>query len=121
VLKEDAGIISKEYAGFKVYKDKKGVTGELFQIPVGEIDILYRNSKGRYLVVELKRTDEEPDKVVGQTARYMGWIGENLAKKGNVKGAIIARSHSTKLRYAVKALRSCRLYSFSVDFLFKKE
>ena len=122
VREETAGKVSEDYSDFTICKDDEGrIIGELFQTLVGEIDILYRTSGNDYLVVELKRSEQQSDKVVGQIARYIGWVKEHLAKGGIVRGAIIAQSHSTKLKYAVKAMPNCRLFSFSMDFSFKPQ
>lgn len=79
--------------------------------------ISYQSQKtGDFLVVELKRTSETSDAAVGQIARYIGWIKENLAKEKSVQGIIIAHSASEELRYAVKAISNCKFATYEVKF-----
>jgi len=109
--------LGTEYSDFKLYEDAEGKTGELYNIPIGQIDILYQNRKtGDFLVVELKRTKDTPDSVAGQIARYLGWVKENLAKENTVYGILVAQSASEQLRYAVKSLKNCKFASYEVAF-----
>lgn len=120
-LKESADAIHPELAGYTLYKDGEGNIGALYSTnEVGTIDLLYINDQGNFLVVELKRTDDTSDKVVGQIARYMGWVRHKLADGNRVKGAIVTHSPSTELRYAVGELRDCSLYKFELDYVFTK-
>jgi hypothetical protein len=69
----------------------------------GEIDLLaYDKQKNNWVVIEIKK-DRSPDKTVGQTLRYMGWIRENLAQKEDeVNGLIISGYPPDKfIRYAI--------------------
>lgn len=110
-------ILGEDYQDFKLYEDENGRTGELYNTPIGQIDVLYRNDKtGDFLVMELKRTSETADDAAGQIARYIGWVQEHLAKKNNVLGVIIAHSASEELKYAVKALRNCKFATYEVSF-----
>lgn len=113
-------VLGPTYAGYKLYSGEDGKTGELYDTEVvGEIDLLYQNQEsGDFLVVELKRTEDTSDSVVGQIGRYLGWVGDNLAKERNVRGLIIVRSASEELRYAVKALRDCQLATYDLVFRF---
>lgn len=109
-----------EYRGYRLYREPDGqITGELYDTKVvGQIDLLYQNDNGDLLVIELKRTDDTSDKAVGQIARYIGWIQENLAKGKKVEGLLIARSASEELKYAVKALKNCKLFTYEIQFKF---
>jgi hypothetical protein len=114
-----AKILGDDYRDFELFEDEKGISGELYQTDVGQIDLLYRNNKsGNFLVIELKKTRETPDTVVGQIARYMGWVGENLAKGNKVHGLIVVHDYSEELRYAIQALKNCKLKlaTFGVRF-----
>jgi hypothetical protein len=70
--------------------------------------------------VELKRTDDTPDKAVGQIARYTGWILENIGKGKTVESILIARSASEELKYATMALRDCKLFTYEIQFKFNR-
>lgn len=84
---------------------------------IGRIDLLARHrTEPRWLVIELKR-DQSSDNTVGQVTRYMGWVEENLAEKGDaVHGLIISRDADTKIRYALRYTRQVELMCYKVDF-----
>ena len=70
------------------------------------------------VVVELKR-GRPSDKVVGQVARYIGYVRTHLAKPGQaVEGLVIAHESDEALRYAVSALPGLRLMTYEVAFDF---
>jgi len=111
-------FFGSNYKGYELYREKDGqVTGELYDTrAVGQIDLLYQNNSGDFLVIELKRTEDTSDSAVGQIARYLGWVKNNRSKEGKVEGILVARSASEELKYAVKALRDCRLFTYEVEF-----
>jgi hypothetical protein len=113
-------VLGSEYKGYRLYREPDGqITGELYDTKVvGQIDPLYQNENGDFLVIELKRTEDTSDKAVGQIARYIGWVQEKLAKGKKVEGLLIARSASEELKYAVKALKNCKLFTYEVQFKF---
>jgi hypothetical protein len=113
-------VLGSEYKGYRLYREPDGqITGELYDTKVvGQIDLLYQNENGDFLVIELKRTEDTSDKAVGQIARYIGWVQENLAKGKKVEGILIARSASEELKYAVKALKNCKLFTYEIQFKF---
>jgi RecB family endonuclease NucS len=68
------------------------------------------------IVVELKR-GRPSDKVVGQVARYIGYVRTHLAKPGQpVEGLIIAYEADDPLRYAVAAFPGLQLMTYGVSF-----
>ena len=113
-------MFGEAYKGYDLYKEPDGrVTGELYDTKtVGQIDLLYRNENGDFLVVELKRTEDTPDKAVGQIARYLGWVLDNIGKNKKVQGLLVARSASEELKYATKALKDCKLCTYEIQFKF---
>jgi hypothetical protein len=113
-------VLGEQYKWYRLYKEPDGrITGELYDTKiVGQIDLLYQNENGDFLVIELKRTDDTSDKAVGQIARYLGWVHENLGRNKKVEGLLIARSASEELKYAINALRSCKLLTFEIQFKF---
>jgi len=72
-------------------------------IGVGRTDLICRDDKGNFVVLEIKATHSS-DNVVGQILRYMGYVRENWAEKENkiVKGIILTPSYDEKLRLATK-------------------
>lgn len=113
-------VFGENYKDYKLYKEPDGRTiGELYDTKtVGQIDLLYQNNTENLLVVELKRTEDTTDKAVGQIARYLGWTLENLGKNKKVEGILVARSASEELKYAVKALKNCKLFIYEIQFKF---
>lgn len=94
-----------------------------YRTDVGPIDILAKDKKtGSYVVIELKK-NQTSDDTVGQLARYMGWVKENL-NDDSVTGIIIAGSFSKRLYYAVKMFRDMEVLTYKIDFtleLFDKQ
>jgi hypothetical protein len=115
-------MFGEYYKGYILYKEQDGkTTGELYDTKtVGIIDLLYQNDTGNILVIELKRTEDTPDKAVGQIARYLGWVQENLGRNRKIEGLLVARSASEELKYAVKALKDCRLFTYEIQFRFNQ-
>lgn len=119
VANHGLGVISDEYASYELYQDADS-TGELYTTPIGEIDLLYQHPEsGEFVIVELKRTQETSDKVVGQIARYLGWAEAELAADNQVHGLIVTQTASERLKYAVRALKDCELATYKLNFHFK--
>ena len=76
--------------------DKKGVE---FAIDNGFIDLLAKDSKGQFVVIELK-VGKGRNKTVGQLLYYMGWVDSNLAKEP-CRGMIIAKEIPDDLMLAI--------------------
>jgi hypothetical protein len=115
-------IWGEKWRGYKLYAEPDGrVAGELYDTKtVGQIDLLYQNVNGDLLVVELKRTEDTSDKAVGQIARYIGWIQENIGKGKTVEGLLVSRSASEELKYATRALKDCKLFTYEIQFKFNR-
>lgn len=120
VAERGVEVISDEYAGYSLYEDEDGNSGELYTTPIGEIDLLYQHPETKeFVVVELKRTQDTSDKVVGQIARYIGWVNSELAGETQVHGLIVTQTASQRLKYAVQALADCDLATYKLDFEFE--
>lgn len=89
------------------------------QFPAGawSIDFLcVDKANGDFVIIELKR-GKSSDSAVGQVLRYIGWVGENLAKPGQkVRGIIISQEVDDALKYAVKGLANVSVLTYKVDF-----
>jgi len=72
-------------------------------IGIGRTDLICRDEKENYVVLELKATHSS-DNVAGQILRYMGFIREKWAQREGkeVKGLILAPSYDEQLRLAAK-------------------
>jgi hypothetical protein len=98
-----------------LYVDETGRNGIEFPTDVGPIDILAVDQNRAFVVFELKR-GASPDRAIGQLARYMGWIKQNLAKGREVYGVIVAKEIGDKLRYAITVLPRVSLFQYEVEF-----
>lgn len=78
--------------------------GRQYPTEVGTIDLLAKDRRGHFVVIELKKT-RASDKVMGQTLRYMGWVRINLSQDKSVRGVIVAREIPEKLRYAREGIQ----------------
>ncbi|HVC97799.1 MAG TPA: endonuclease NucS domain-containing protein [Pirellulales bacterium] len=83
---------------------------------LGVLDILARDpSTGELVAIELKR-DRSDDEVVGQVSRYMGWLMEHRAAEEGVgvRGIIVVREVTPKLRAAALAHESIGLFTYEL-------
>ena len=103
----------------RLYVDATGKDGIEFSTAVGPIDILAVDKEsGAFVVFELKR-GRTPDHVIGQIARYMGWLKSTIAKDVEVRGVIVAKQIAQNLRYAVRAVPNVSLFEYEVSFTLK--
>jgi len=86
------------------YRTKQGV---------GEIDILCRDSRGRFVVIEVKRW-KDSDKVLGQILRYMGAIREE--KGTEPRGIIIMNQEDKRLDYALSVAKNVEVKYYAFSF-----
>jgi restriction system protein len=106
---------------FDIFEEDGEKVGQQYATDTGLIDILaVRKDKKELLVVELKK-GRASDAVVGQVLRYMGYVMEELAEKGQtVKGAIIALEDDQRLRRALAATPNIAFYRYQVSFKLEK-
>jgi hypothetical protein len=81
--------------------------------PAGRIDLLCRDARGNYVVIELKKT-KGTDQVVGQILRYMGWVRMTYPES-KVRGVIIVAKKDDALEYAVKATPNIQVKEFKLS------
>ena len=94
-----------------------GTSGHQFVTPIGRLDFLCIDQvTDALVVVELKR-GRPSDMVVGQMARYMGYVRSHLAMPGQaVEGLIVTHEADDALRYAVAAFPGLALMTYEVTF-----
>lgn len=103
--------------GLKLYQEN-GQIGEQFRAgPAGIIDLLCLDSKGDFVVIELK-AGEADRQVCGQIQAYMGWVKQNLAGFRGVRGIIIASDFTDRMKLAVKVVPDLALKRYQIVFSF---
>jgi restriction system protein len=102
---------------YDIYNEDGESVGQQYLTDTGPVDILaVSKDKKTLLVVELKK-GRASDVVVGQILRYMGYVQEELAEKGqNVKGVIIALDDDQRIRRALKITPTIEFYRYQVNF-----
>lgn len=101
----------------ELWESETGDLGHQLSTPVGRLDFLCRDTVTHALVVvELKR-GRSSDSVVGQAARYMGWVASHLAVGNHpVEGIIVAHEQDLRLAYAIAAVPGLSVLTYTVDF-----
>ncbi len=100
-----------------IYTESGEAVGQQYDTGiVGRIDLLCEAEESNNLVViELKR-GRPSDEVVGQLARYIGWVKQNLANGREVNGIILAPEFDDRLRYAASAIPGTLLLRYQTRF-----
>lgn len=102
----------------EIWESETDELGHQLPTPVGRLDFLCRDTATNALVViELKR-GRPSDRVVGQAARYMGWVRSHLASENqSVESIIVAHEQDLQLAYAVTAVPGLSVLTYSIDFV----
>jgi restriction system protein len=95
--------------------------GQQYPTDTGPIDVLaISRDRKELLVVELKR-GRASDVVIGQIQRYMGYVTDELAEKGQkVVGVIIALEDDLRIRRALAVAPNITFYRYQVSFKLMK-
>jgi hypothetical protein len=107
---------------WNLYEEDGEVVGYEYDTrEIGRIDLLaHHKTENQWLVVELKR-NQTSDETIGQTLRYMGWVSQNLAKKGDfIKGMIICHEGDRRIKYALNFTTNVDLLLYEVEFRLRK-
>lgn len=101
----------------EIWSGPGGQSGHQLSTPAGRLDFLCVDRQADTLVVvELKR-GRSSDRVVGQVARYIGYVRTHLARPGQpVEGLIVAAGADDALRYAVAAFPGLRVMTYEIAF-----
>ena len=101
----------------EIWNGPDGKSGHQLITPVGRLDFLcFDQLANALIVIELKR-GRPSVKVVGQVARYIGYVRTHVAKPGQPgEGLIIAHEADDPLRYAVAAFPGLQLMTYGVTF-----
>ena len=87
-----------------------------FKTLAGDIDILAKDSKGHYVVIELK-AGKAKDSAIGQILGYIGALSVKDTDE-NIRGILVASDFEPRLYYASKSLKKLRLIKYNLKFSF---
>ena len=105
--------------GLRLYEEE-GIKGIEFPVGGRFVDILALDTKGAYVVIELK-VSRGYDRVLGQLRRYMGWIAKHHAEQGQtVRGIIVAREISGDLVLACFGVPGVELFEYEMSVTLKR-
>jgi restriction system protein len=106
---------------YKIFEDEGEKRGQQYPTDTGNIDILAISKDNKeLLVIELKK-GRPSDSVVGQIQRYMGYVKDVVADKGQaVKGMIIALNDDNRIRRALSVTQNIEFYTYKVNFKLEK-
>jgi restriction system protein len=106
---------------YNIYESDGELIGKQYPTDTGPLDILAVSKDGKeLLVVELKK-GRISDVVVGQILRYMSYIREELAEKGQtVHGLIIGLEDDIRIRRAISETKHVDYMTYQVKFRLTK-
>jgi hypothetical protein len=88
---------------------------EEYSIDVGRIDLLCKDSRGNWVIIELK-ADWAGDDAVGQILGYMSWAREHLPNGATVRGIIVCKNATGRIRAAIKWVPALSIKRFAFNF-----
>jgi hypothetical protein len=100
---------------FKLYVDPSGRKGIEYPADGDRIDLLATDSKGAFVVFELKRA-RAPYHAIGQLTRYMGWVKRTIGRDTSVRGVIVAKAIDNRLRNCAVVIPDIMLWEYSIAF-----
>lgn len=103
--------------GLTLYEDGRTLGNQLDTGVVGRLDLLAKDARGRFVVIELK-VGQADDRVCGQILRYMGWVKRELANGGDVRGIVVAKDFHDRAVYAAEATPGVELKRYDIRFTF---
>jgi hypothetical protein len=96
-------------------KADPGFQLEEYIIDVGRIDLLCKDAEGNWVVIELK-ADWAGDDAVGQILGYMNWVKENLPNGSTVRGIIVCKNTTGRVKAAIKWVPRLSVRRFNLSF-----
>jgi hypothetical protein len=100
-----------------LWQGPDGTRGHQLSTPVGRLDLLCVDSSTNALVVVGLQRGRSADQVIGQVARYMGWVRAHLAADSQpVAGIVVAHQCDDRLRYAAAAVPGLTVFTYRLNF-----
>ena len=87
---------------------------EEYPCDVGRLDFLCKDAGDKWVVVELK-ADWVGDDAVGQILGYMSWVKDNLPNGSQVRGIIIGKRTSGRVKAAIRLFPALSIRRFTLD------
>jgi hypothetical protein len=87
---------------------------EEYPCDVGRLDFLCKDAENNWVVIELK-AGWIGDDAVGQILGYMSWVKDNLPDGSTVRGIIIGKSASGRVKAAIKLFPAISIKQFTLD------
>ena len=88
---------------------------EQYVTDVGRIDLLCKDAQGNWVVIELK-ADWAGDDAVGQIMGYMRWAKDNLPDGENVRGIIVCKNTTERVKAAIEWVPCLSVKQFTLKF-----
>jgi hypothetical protein len=104
-------------ARLRIYQEDGEAAGQQYDTgEIGRMDLLCEDlDTGEVVIIELKK-GRPSDEVIGQLARYMGWVREKVAQGRGVRGIVLAPDFDAKMKYAARAIPGVALLRYEVKF-----
>ncbi len=95
--------------------------GRQFSTAVGPIDLLAQDENEAYVVIELKR-GRTGDRVIGQVARYLGWVTERMAQgdESKARAIIVGREYDARFASAITQIKRVKPFTYDVRVRFDR-
>ena len=97
------------------------LVGRQYPTAVGPIDLLAHDRNDSYVVIELKR-GRTGDRVIGQIARYLGWVTERMAQgdEARARAIVVGREYDAKFAAAITQINRVTPYSYDIRVRFER-
>lgn len=107
------------YLSNRLEEIEDGLTliGREYKTEIGLIDILCKDKKGEYVVIETK-AGKAKEAALGQILGYIGALKESGVTE-NIRGILVASDFESRIVFAVKALQNIKLAKYNLCFKFE--
>jgi hypothetical protein len=113
-------IVNADLDGGASQVGTHGPRGSRYRTIAAEIDLLCKDRRGNFVVVEFK-VGRAPDTVVSQVERYMNWVRAYAAPGQQVRGLVIAKSVDSRLQHILLSKRNIDVWAYDWQLRFDKQ